>query len=186
MHLVACVIGPHAYIHPHYRRIPYGTPRCSPARINKQFLLFLISAALTGLLDGNTSTLRDASGSDRMKVYTAGLVFLTQQLAVSRNLLLRQKLTSAHDKTSAWNGLGSAVVAVWRQYSIPTAVSGTIAIATYLACISALHITTPAILRLVPFNSTRGISVGTSISVPNNSQYVPGRIVFTAPLAFTA
>ncbi|KAF8882958.1 hypothetical protein BD779DRAFT_1749144 [Infundibulicybe gibba] len=105
-------------------------------------------------------------------LYTAAVLFLTQQLAICRNLLVKQKLTATHDKAGAWNGLGSAVLAVWRQFSLTTSVGGTIAIATYLGGIAVLHITTPTLLALTTFNVTEYIDVGKQFPTPDASQIV--------------
>ncbi|KAG1836970.1 hypothetical protein DFJ58DRAFT_157585 [Suillus subalutaceus] len=51
-------------------------------------------------------------------LYTAVLVFLTQRLAMSRALVHRLKLTTIHDISSAWAGLGSALSNVWKQTCI--------------------------------------------------------------------
>ncbi|KAG2355726.1 hypothetical protein BDR07DRAFT_1464413 [Suillus spraguei] len=52
-------------------------------------------------------------------IYAAVLLFLTQQLAISRTLIRRLKLTAIHDISGAWAGLGSALSSVWRQTDIP-------------------------------------------------------------------
>jgi hypothetical protein len=72
----------------------------------------------------------------------------TQRLALRRNLLRPQSLTSLHDSTAAWLGLGSALGVMRRQtvlISHPTTI-----VALYLLCILGLHSTFPALLILVP------------------------------------
>lgn len=43
------------------------------------------------------------------------MLWLTQKLALRRNLHVPQTLTSVHDKSAAWLGLGTAVGALWNQ-----------------------------------------------------------------------
>jgi hypothetical protein len=49
------------------------------------------------------------------QIYTTGMLVTTQQLALRRNLVQQQTLTATHDKSAAWNGLGSALLSIWRQ-----------------------------------------------------------------------
>ncbi|KAI0340304.1 hypothetical protein BDW22DRAFT_1421685 [Trametopsis cervina] len=43
------------------------------------------------------------------------VLYFTQKLALRRNLHVSQSLTSVHDKSAAWMGLGSATISVWNQ-----------------------------------------------------------------------
>ncbi|KAH7903530.1 hypothetical protein BJ138DRAFT_1131324 [Hygrophoropsis aurantiaca] len=54
-------------------------------------------------------------------VYTAVLVFVTQRLALSYNFSRRQKLTSIHDISEAWIGIGAAMSGLWDQTTLSTA-----------------------------------------------------------------
>ena len=46
------------------------------------------------------------------------LLYLTQKLALRRNLHVPQTLTSIHDKSSACLGLFPALVSTWKQFSL--------------------------------------------------------------------
>ncbi|KIK40917.1 hypothetical protein CY34DRAFT_806710 [Suillus luteus UH-Slu-Lm8-n1] len=96
-------------------------------------------------------------------LYTAILVFITQQLAMSSALIRRLKLTTIHDVSSAWAGLGSALSSVWKQTSIPASLWATAAVTTYLVCISVLHITSSTLLHFQTFNSSMPTNVSTTL-----------------------
>jgi hypothetical protein len=80
----------------------------------------------------------------------------------------RLKLTSIHDISGAWSGLGSALSSVWQQTDIPASWWTTSAVATYLACISVLHITSSTLLQFETFNTTISISVPTALGWRDN------------------
>ncbi|KAG1840624.1 hypothetical protein F4604DRAFT_1832186 [Suillus subluteus] len=96
-------------------------------------------------------------------LYTAVLVFLTQRLAMSRALVRRLKLTTIHDISSAWAGLGSALSNVWKQIHIPASLWATTAVTTYLVCISVLHVTSSTLLQFQTFNSSMTTNVSTTL-----------------------
>jgi hypothetical protein len=70
----------------------------------------------------------------------------TQRVALRRDLLRPQSLTSLHDHTSAWLGVGSALSVVRKQ---TRTLNRTVVTAVYLLCIFGLHNTIPALLSLV-------------------------------------
>ena len=76
----------------------------------------------------------------------------TQELALQRELHMPQTLTAIHDKSVAWFGLGSALYSLWRQRAVSAALWGVFAVAAYLAAISALHFSIPALFSLQPFS----------------------------------
>ncbi|KAG1744345.1 hypothetical protein EDD22DRAFT_786287, partial [Suillus occidentalis] len=96
-------------------------------------------------------------------LYTAVLVFLTQRLAVSRALVSRLKLTSIHDISGAWAGIGSALGSVWKQTGTPASLWATTAVTAYLVCISVLHVTSSTLLQFQSFNSTMTTTVSTTL-----------------------
>ncbi|EKM56780.1 uncharacterized protein PHACADRAFT_63701, partial [Phanerochaete carnosa HHB-10118-sp] len=49
-----------------------------------------------------------------IKVYLVPTLFITQKLAFRRTVHVNQTLTSIHDKTSAWLGLGATAPVLWR------------------------------------------------------------------------
>ncbi|KAF7348043.1 hypothetical protein MSAN_01756700 [Mycena sanguinolenta] len=93
--------------------------------------------------------------------YTAILVFLTQTLTMWHNFGPNRTLTAIHDTISAWAGLGSALVSLWNQVSVPASVLGTLSIVSYLSCISILHISLPAIISVEAFNATVAVQAST-------------------------
>ncbi|KAG2064921.1 hypothetical protein BDR04DRAFT_1109348 [Suillus decipiens] len=104
-------------------------------------------------------------------IYTAVLLFLTQQLAISRTLVRRLKLTAIHDISGAWVGLGSALSSVWRQTDIPASWWTTSAVAAYLASITVLHVTSSTLLQFQTFNTSMTTSVPTTLGWPDDSSY---------------
>ncbi|KAJ7927259.1 hypothetical protein B0H13DRAFT_2653591 [Mycena leptocephala] len=93
--------------------------------------------------------------------YLAGALFVTQKSAMHYYLHVLQTLTAAHDNVSSWGGLGSALVSVYRQISIPASITGTLSVAGYLACVSSFHITTPALFSMAGFNMSVPLPVQT-------------------------
>ncbi|KIJ20555.1 hypothetical protein PAXINDRAFT_95643 [Paxillus involutus ATCC 200175] len=107
-------------------------------------------------------------------LYTAGLVFITQRLALSGFIARRQYLTAVHDVSGAWPGIGAAINAVWQQTKVASSTWMTIAVMIYLACISVLHITSSTIMQFTAFNSTLTTSVQSSMAWPNQSVDLTG------------
>ncbi|KAG2125723.1 hypothetical protein DEU56DRAFT_563625 [Suillus clintonianus] len=101
-------------------------------------------------------------------IYTAVLLFLTQRLAMSRTLVRRQKLTTIHDVSGAWEGLGSALNSVWRQFDISSSWWMVSAVTAYLACISVLHVTSSTLLQIQMFNASMTNSVPTTLAWLND------------------
>ncbi|KAJ6476983.1 hypothetical protein C8R45DRAFT_1216775 [Mycena sanguinolenta] len=94
-------------------------------------------------------------------VYGSILVFLTQELDLRHNSRYVQTLTAIHDNMTSWSGLGSALGSLYNQVSVPSSVVGTLTILGYLACISILHVTTPAIISVQIFNNTVPVPIST-------------------------
>ncbi|KAF7341200.1 hypothetical protein MVEN_01855200 [Mycena venus] len=98
-------------------------------------------------------------------VYGSILLFLTQKLDLHHNTRVDQTLTAIHDGIASWAGLGSALSTLYNQLYVPASVLGTLNIVGYLACISFLHITTPAIISVQTFNA--------NIPVPVSTRWLP-------------
>ncbi|KAJ7202372.1 hypothetical protein GGX14DRAFT_654311 [Mycena pura] len=94
-------------------------------------------------------------------VYGSILVFLAQKTDLRHNWRTHRTLTAAHDSFASWAGLGSALATLKNQLSVPASVLGSFNIVGYLACISVLHITTPAVISVQPFNNTVPVPIGT-------------------------
>jgi hypothetical protein len=103
------------------------------------------------------------------QIYAAVLVWIMQQICLRNELLKSQTLTATHDKTTAWDGLGSAAISLWRQKYIRASPWGTLSITTYFGLIAVLHNTTPALLGLEAFNATVGVETSTRVGVPLSS-----------------
>ena len=73
-------------------------------------------------------------------------------------------LTAVHDNILAWAGLGSALATLFNQVSVPASVLGTLSIVVYLGCISALHVSIPAIISVDAFNATARVAISASTS----------------------
>ena len=92
---------------------------------------------------------------------TTLLLFTIQQIVLHQQLVRSQTLTALHDSVNAWSGLGSAILTLFRQLSIPAAVVPTLTTTIYLGCITILHITTGALFSLETFNITNMVDVPT-------------------------
>jgi hypothetical protein len=82
---------------------------------------------------------------------------------MSSALIRRLKLTTIHDISSAWTGLGSALSSIWKQTSISASLWATTAVATYLVCISVLHVTSSTLLQFQTFNFSMPMNVSTTL-----------------------
>ncbi|KAH7920745.1 hypothetical protein BV22DRAFT_1132840 [Leucogyrophana mollusca] len=102
-------------------------------------------------------------------LYTAILVFFTQRLSLLRNFSRRQKLTSIHDASGAWIGIGSALFSLWDQTKVASSPWSTLAITTYLLSVFILHITSSSLIQFQTFNATSSVPVPTTIGWPNES-----------------
>ncbi|KAJ6615026.1 hypothetical protein B0H10DRAFT_110761 [Mycena sp. CBHHK59/15] len=87
-------------------------------------------------------------------IYSSLLVFLTQKMAMRRNIQSHQTLTATHDSVSSWAGLGSAVATLYNQLTVPSSILGSLNVAGYLGCIALLHIVIPASLSVQTSLST--------------------------------
>ncbi|KAJ7697718.1 hypothetical protein B0H17DRAFT_1130312 [Mycena rosella] len=101
-------------------------------------------------------------------IYCAILVYVTQTLAIRRNLEMNRTLTATHDTAAAWAGIGSATIRVWRQKTIPASVFGVFTVFLYLGNITTLHITTPSLFSLQTFNFSYNVTVFTQ-GLPNSN-----------------
>ncbi|KIJ06362.1 hypothetical protein PAXINDRAFT_20446 [Paxillus involutus ATCC 200175] len=107
-------------------------------------------------------------------LYTAGLVFITQRLALSGFVARRQYLTAIHDVSGAWPGIGAAIIAVWKQTRVASSTWMTMAVMIYLGCVSVLHIASSTVMQFTAFNSTITTPVQSSVAWPNPSVNLTG------------
>ncbi|KAJ6618533.1 hypothetical protein B0H10DRAFT_1241922 [Mycena sp. CBHHK59/15] len=94
-------------------------------------------------------------------IYCAVLVLVTQTLTMQKSLWSDQTLTATHDNIAAWSGIASAFLGLWNQKAVPASTIGVASAFLYLAGISALQITTPALFSLETFNSSRSTPIET-------------------------
>ncbi|KAH7920954.1 hypothetical protein BV22DRAFT_1132654 [Leucogyrophana mollusca] len=102
-------------------------------------------------------------------IYTALLVYLTQRVSLSRRLSQRQMLTTIHDVTGAWGGLGAALDGLWQQTKVVTSPLGVLSVTAYLLNISVLHTTSSSIIQFQTFNNTVTASAPTAVGWPGPS-----------------
>ncbi|KAJ7901395.1 hypothetical protein B0H13DRAFT_1883072 [Mycena leptocephala] len=100
-------------------------------------------------------------------IYMSILVYLTQRLAITCAIQKYSLLTTTHDKVSAWAGIGAAVSTLYRQRELPVSVCGTVLICLYLASISILHVTTPALFSVATFD----LSVVSNVTTQSMPQW---------------
>ncbi|KAF7336265.1 hypothetical protein MVEN_02174700 [Mycena venus] len=103
----------------------------------------LISPAISGIMTTFAS------------IYCSALVLISQTLAMRHSLHKSQTLTATHDNSIAWSGIGSALLSLWKQIVVPASVLGTLSVFLYLLNIAVIHISSPAMLSLQSFNSSR-------------------------------
>ncbi|KAF8214817.1 hypothetical protein K438DRAFT_2138348 [Mycena galopus ATCC 62051] len=99
-------------------------------------------------------------------IYFSSTLFVTQKLMMRHNLRAYQTLTATHDNIYSLTGLGSALAVLYRQLEVRASLLGPISVASYLICISLLHITTPAIFSVPGFNASTPLTVQT-LGLPN-------------------
>ncbi|KAG9318060.1 hypothetical protein JVU11DRAFT_124 [Chiua virens] len=80
-------------------------------------------------------------------LYSAFLVFVLQRLAFSKMVSERRKLTTVHDVSGAWNGIGAAILILWQQRKVPSSPWQVFAVVTYLTSILVLHIASSSIIQ---------------------------------------
>ncbi|KAH7918814.1 hypothetical protein BV22DRAFT_1134312 [Leucogyrophana mollusca] len=117
---------------------------------------------------GMLTTALSASLQAFYTLYTALLVYLTQRVSLSRRLSQRQMLTTIHDMTGAWGGLGAALDGLWQQTKIAASPLGVISVTAYLLNISVLHIASSSIIQFQTFNNTVIASVPTAVGWPDS------------------
>ncbi|KAJ7195762.1 hypothetical protein GGX14DRAFT_700655 [Mycena pura] len=103
----------------------------------------LISPAISGIMTTFAS------------IYCSALVLISQTLAMRHRLHKSQTLTATHDNSIAWSGIGSALLILWKQRVVPASALGTLSVFLYLLNIAVIHISSPAMLLLQSFNSSR-------------------------------
>ncbi|KAJ6526394.1 hypothetical protein B0H19DRAFT_1084493 [Mycena capillaripes] len=94
-------------------------------------------------------------------IYYSALVYLTQRMAIAYAIRKYSLLTATHDKILAWNGIGSAVSMLFQQFKLPVSSLGIFSICLYLSTISALHVTTSALVSVEAFNYNNSTTVDT-------------------------
>jgi hypothetical protein len=86
------------------------------------------------------------------QIYYSVLLYLIQKLATLSSLQQHCTITTTHDKLSCWTGIGSSLSTLYNQFSLPVSLSATLSITAYLLALSALNVTTPALLSVEMFN----------------------------------
>ncbi|KAF9239408.1 hypothetical protein BU15DRAFT_74565 [Melanogaster broomeanus] len=104
-------------------------------------------------------------------IYTAVLVYLTQNLALTRDLSRPQLLTAIHDTSGAWNGIGAALLFLWRQTKVTVSLGKVLAVATYLLNTMILHITSSSILQFQTYNTTTIEMASSTLTWLNSMDY---------------
>ncbi|KAF9234598.1 hypothetical protein BU15DRAFT_65594, partial [Melanogaster broomeanus] len=104
-------------------------------------------------------------------IYTAVLLYLTQSLALTRDLSRPQLLTAIHDTSGAWSGIGAAMLFLWRQTKVTASLGKVLAVATYLLNTMILHITSSSILQFQTYNTTTIETTPSTLSWPNSTDY---------------
>ncbi|KAL1677675.1 hypothetical protein EV122DRAFT_290939 [Schizophyllum commune] len=116
-------------------------------------LLHLEENVVVPITDNNsfgdlTSTAVTVSATLFATFYGALLIWMTQRLALRRLLTSQQTLTAMHDEYNSWIGLGSALMTLYGQTRIRSAVGSISCITSYLVNAAILHVTIPAMFSL--------------------------------------
>ncbi|KAL1705310.1 hypothetical protein EV121DRAFT_203838 [Schizophyllum commune] len=120
-----------------------------------------------GNFDNLTSTVVTVSGTIFATLYGALLIWLTQRLALRRLLTSEQTLTAMHDEFKSWIGIGSALLALFGQSKIKSALPWVLCIAGYLVNVTVLHITMPAMFSLQVGNLYHPDNITTQMAYPD-------------------
>ncbi|KAJ3555783.1 hypothetical protein NM688_g2385 [Phlebia brevispora] len=96
--------------------------------------------------------------------YCAALVWLTQRITLHEFTKYPQTLTSIHDKSSAWLGLGSSLQTMGRQVKLASDLLGVSMITVYLLLIFVVHTTLPSIFTFTSQNVTSVSAYPTTLS----------------------
>ena len=110
--------------------------------------------------------MRCFDGSETGQIYTIVLVVTTQKLAMQGIFLKYQTLTATHDESTAWIGLGSALLVLWKQTRIAASVIGALWVTIYLIGISVLHISTPSLFNIQVFEQPNASTILTQKLMP--------------------
>ncbi|KAF8554057.1 hypothetical protein OG21DRAFT_1581203 [Imleria badia] len=99
-------------------------------------------------------------------IYTAFLVCMTQQLALSDVMARKQTLTAVHDIIGAWRGIGAAFSTLWQQTKVASSPFAILLILVYLSCISGLHVISSSVIQFEAFNNTVTSVVPSTVALP--------------------
>ncbi|KAJ3552046.1 hypothetical protein NM688_g4363 [Phlebia brevispora] len=100
------------------------------------------------------------------KVYSIILIALTQLLALDRRIHCSVSLAAFCDEYTAWQDVGPALKAFWKQKTVRTAPWTILLILAYLSCIVGLGLTTPAMVQVaqVTLNASMLIDIPQALS----------------------
>ncbi|KAF8449302.1 hypothetical protein L210DRAFT_3524472 [Boletus edulis BED1] len=101
-------------------------------------------------------------------LYSAILVAITQRLALCRIVGNRRKLTTVHDVSGAWTGIGAAIHVFWQQHQVASSILEITTVVTYLASMLVLHIGSSSIMQWQVFNSTLVNTLTSDLAFPSN------------------
>jgi hypothetical protein len=102
-------------------------------------------------------------------LYSALLVTTTQRLALFRIVGRRRKLTTVHDVSGAWTGIGAAILTLWRQRLVPSSILEVTAVVTYLISMLVLHISASSIMQWQAFSSTLVGVLPSDLALPGSA-----------------
>ncbi|KDQ55395.1 hypothetical protein JAAARDRAFT_71275 [Jaapia argillacea MUCL 33604] len=101
-----------------------------------------------------------------ISIITTAIVAIAQPLALQRQFSQRQTLTALADKSSAWSGLGSAVMTFIYNLQISASPFSIVQIGIYFAGLTVLHTTTPILFSVPITLDQHQISAATIIGTP--------------------
>jgi hypothetical protein len=81
-----------------------------------------------------------------IQLYLGLLLMMTQRIALRHAVLQPQNLTTLHDRSNAWLGLGATVGVMWKQRGLSHHITLTV---LYLGLLFGLHNTIPTLLNVV-------------------------------------
>ncbi|KIJ58816.1 hypothetical protein HYDPIDRAFT_33779 [Hydnomerulius pinastri MD-312] len=122
---------------------------------------------VVSLNNDEATTLLSAMLQSFYTLYTAVIVFVTQRAVVVGIISQKQKLTTLHDISGAWSGIGAAINTMWQQTNVAVSTWAVASVTLYLASISVLHITSSTIMQFQEFNSTTSRAVQSTLTWPD-------------------
>ena len=92
-----------------------------------------------------------------------------QRLALFKMVSERRRLTTVHDVSGAWTGIGAAIYILWRQRKVSSSTREIISVGAYLTLMLVLHIISSSIMQWQAFGGMLVGVVQTELALPDSA-----------------